>query len=141
MKSYEIISNTGRDPTCDEDSDLEAQLWLQFPSRNSIHQSPAWSMAGKHHVHLQGEKSKSKTMKARITKAFSNGIKVAIKKISITNIDKHHHKDNICHIQTVYPPVPGPTKVPCEPRSFLRRSKFSTKSRPSISCQSEAATS
>ena len=58
-------------------------------------------------------------MKARITKAFSNGIKVAIKKISITNIDKHHHKDNIlCHIQTVYPPVSGPIKVPCEPRSF-----------------------
>ena len=28
--------------------------------------------------------------------------------------------------------------MPCEPRSFLRRSKFSTKSRPSISWQSEA---
>lgn len=35
MKSYQII--IGRDPTCDEDSDLEAQLWLQFPSRNSVH--------------------------------------------------------------------------------------------------------
>jgi len=35
MKSYQII--IGRDGTCDEDSDLEAQLWLQFPSRNCIH--------------------------------------------------------------------------------------------------------
>lgn len=141
MKSYQII--TGRDPTCDEDSDLEAQVWLQFPSRNSIH-SPKPSLVHgweascspvKRKIQIQNDEGKNHKS---LFKRHQSGIQNIVSQI-LTNI--WHHKENMRHIKTVYPPVSGPIKVPCEPRSFLRRSKFSTKRRPSISWQSEAATS